>query len=536
MQGTGGELLVTALQRLGIDTLFTLSGGHLFPIYDGCVKHGMRIVDTRHEQTAVFAAEGMAKLTRRPGAVALTAGPGVTNAVSGVATARANGSPVIVIGGRAPAFRWGQGSLQEFDHVPLMAPITKRAITVTETDRIPDEVDAALATAVTPHRGPTFLDVGVEVLAGFAEAETKPSAPAVRTRADRPDLERVARLIDGARTPVLVAGTDVYFEEAWEEMQHFVEKARLPVFASGMGRGTLPADHPLAFSRARARALDGADVVVVAGTPLDFRLRFGDFGGAAVVHLVDAADSRAAHVELAGSAAGDLRYTFGALADLVSDDADRGTWIDDLREEETARRAADRADLDSDAEPIHPARVYGELDEILGEDAVVIGDGGDFVSFGGRYVTSTRPGRWMDTGPFGCLGNGLGYAIAARLVYPDAPIVLLMGDGAFGFSGMDFDTLVRHGLAVVAVVGNNGIWGLEKHPMRALYGYDVAADLQAECRYDLVVEALGGHGEFVSAPGEIRPAIERALEVGIPALVNVVVDPAVMYPRSSMLV
>ncbi|MFQ5968402.1 MAG: acetolactate synthase [Acidimicrobiia bacterium] len=536
VEGSGGKLLVAALQRHGVDTIFTLSGGHLFPIYDACVAAGVRLVDTRHEQTAVFAAEGIAKLTRRPGVAVVTAGPGVTNAASAVASAQAAGSPLVVVGGRAPAFRWGQGSLQELDHVPVMAPITKRAETVTATGKIPMQVDTAVVAACTPHRGPVFLDAGIDALAAVASAQLGSPPEVEMLQADEGDLARVANLIDDARTPVLLAGTDVYFDEAWEPMRLLAEKTQMPVFTSGSARGTMPAGHPLAYARARGLALSHADLVVVAGTPLDFRLRFGDFGPSSVVHLADAPEQLATHVDLAGSAAGSLARMFDALTELVDSSNSLDEWHYHLRQEEDSRRATDRAELTSAAMPIHPARIYGELEQILDDDAVIMGDGGDFVSFAGRYVKSSQPGRWLDTGPFGCLGSGPGYAIAARLVHPTAQVMLLMGDGAFGFSGLDFDTMVRHQLPVLAVVGNNGIWGLEKHPMRALYGHDVAADLQPECRYDLVVEALGGHGEFVTEPSGIRPAIERALGSNKPALVNVVTDPEVAYPRSTMLV
>src|SRR5207245_2343141 len=244
---------------------------------------------------------------------------------------------------------------------------------------------------------------------------------------------------------------------------------------------------------------------------------------------------RASHVSPAASPAGDLASILDALAAWSGRRADHETWISTLRAEEASARDAERAELDADADPIHPARVYGELRKRLDRDAVVIGDGGDFVSYAGRLVDSYQPGCWMDPGPYGCLGTGVGYAMAARVAHPDRQVVLMLGDGAIGFNGMDFDSLVRHGLPVVAIVGNNGIWGLEKHPMQAIYGYDVAADLQPGCRYDEVVKALGGAGETVTRPVDLGPALDRAFAAGVPYLVNVITDPAVAYPRSSNL-
>lgn len=536
VQGHGGLLVAEVMKRWGAKYLFTLSGGHIFPIYDGCVKlGGIDIVDTRHEQTAAFAAEGYAKLTRKPGFVALTAGPGVTNGMSALTTAHFNGSPLVVLGGRAPQGRWGQGSLQEFDHVPMARPVTKAAATATSTAEIPKVLSFCVAEAATPHRGPAFVDFPLDVL--FAPGEADIPDDTVTEAASRPqagDPASIARLLEEAERPVIVAGSDVYWEGAWQSLRNLIEKARVPSFSNGMGRGCVPADHPLSFSRARSAALKQADVVVVAGTPLDFRLNFGRFDRAKVVHIVDHPDVLATHVELAASAAGPLGEIFDEIAAAVRP-PDRSEWIAVLDAEERAKREKDAAEMASDSVPIDARRIYGELLKRLERNAIVICDGGDFVSFAGRYIDVFEPGCWMDPGPYGCLGTGPGYALAAKLLYPDRQVVIVFGDGAFGFSGLDFDTFVRFGVPVVGIVGNNGIWGLEKHPMRALYGYDVAADLQAGCRYDLVVEALGGHGEYVTEPSEIGPAIERAFEAGKPALVNVVTDPNQVYPRSSNL-
>ncbi|HZU72889.1 MAG TPA: acetolactate synthase [Acidimicrobiales bacterium] len=534
VSGHGGELVMAPLAAMGVSEIFTLSGGHVFSVYDACVKAGIRIVDVRHEQTASFAAEGMAKLTRRVGVAVLTAGPGVTNGVSAITTAHLNGSPVVVLGGRAAQSRWGSGSLQELDHVPIVASITKLARTATSAAELAPLVAEAATTAATPHRGPVFVDLPIDVVFGRAEATVSvPGSPAVPA-ADPDEVERAAALLAGAERPALVAGSDVWWNGAWEQLRAVAEALQVPVFLNGMGRGCLPADHPLVLSRTRS-ALKRADVVAVVGTPLDFRLSFGRFGEAQVVHIVDSPGQQAAHVRLAAAPAGDLRRTLEDIAATGAARRDHRSWIEGLRDEEAAARQAERPQLESDADPIHPARIYGELAGRLDRDAVVIGDGGDFVSFAGRLVDSYEPGCWMDPGPYGCLGTGLGYAIAARVAHPDRQVVAMLGDGAFGFSAMDVDTLVRHQLPVVMVVGNNGIWALEKHPMRNMYGYDVAADLQAGCRYDRVVEALGGAGETVTDPSQVGPALDRAFAAGVPYLVNVVTDPEVVYPRSSNL-
>ncbi|MEU5881945.1 acetolactate synthase [Spirillospora sp. NPDC047279] len=539
----GGDAALAVVRRYGVETMFTLSGGHVFPLYDAAVKTDphLRILDVRHEQTAVFAAEGTARLTRGPGLAVLTAGPGVTNGVSGIATAHFNGSPVVVLGGRAPHGRWGSGALQELDHPPLVAPITKLAATANGPGTLVADVERAFTTALTPHRGPVFLDVHMDHLFGPAAGPVPdvPPPPVERPEPEPGALAAIAGLLRGSRHPVLVLGSDVWTDGAEDAARAFAEEARLPVVTNGQGRGILPAGHDLLVTRARSKAFREADLVIVAGTPLDFRLGYGSFAGgtAQVVHLADAPAQLAGHVPTAGAASGDLTRVFTGLAAACSkagvSPSAHEAWAGDLRDTARAAIAGDAGLLAADRDPIHPLRVYGELAKVLDDDAVVIGDGGDFVSYAGKYVEPARPGGWLDPGPYGCLGTGLGYAIAARVARPSSQVVLMLGDGAAGFSLMDADTLVRHNLPVVMIVGNNGAWGLEKHPMRGLYGYDVAAELQPECRYDEVVRALGGVGELVTRPEEIGPALRRAFGSGAPYLVNIATDPEIAYPRST---
>jgi acetolactate synthase-1/2/3 large subunit len=534
-EGHGGDLALAALKGFGVTEMFTLSGAHVFPLYDAAQRAGVRLVDVRHEQSAVFAAEAVAKLQRRAALAVLTAGPGVTNGISGLTSAYFNGAPVVVMGGRAPQFRWGSGSLQEMDHLPLVRAVTKHAETIFATEDIPAKVHAAVSAALTGHRGPVFLDLPLDVI--FSQAEvTLPGAPDVPViEPDPADVAKAAALLAAAQKPVIIAGSDVYAGNAVAALREAAEALRVPVFTNGMGRGALPPEHPLAFAKARRVALSGADVVCVVGTPLDFRLGFGDFGDAQVVHIVDAPSQRAAHLSTAVSPAGDLRLILSTLADYAGTRADHEDWVAMLGGAEEAAKAKEVDALEADTDPIKPSRVYGELRKVLDRDAVTIGDGGDFVSYAGKYLEPSQPGTWLDPGPYGCLGTGMGYAMGARLTYPDRQICVLMGDGATGFSLMDVESLVRQNLPVVIVVGNNGIWGLEKHPMRMMYGYDVAADLQPGLRYDDVVRALGGAGETVEKAADLGPALHRAFDAGVPYLVNVLTDPEDAYPRSSNL-
>ncbi len=544
LEGHSGQLAVAVARAHGVETMFTLSGAHVFPMYDGAVKADppMRLLDVRHEQTAAFAAEATGKLTRVPGLAVLTAGPGVTNGVSAIAQAQFAGSPMVVVGGRAPANRWGSGSLQELDQPPIVASVSKLAKTLHTAGDVLDGMHEAFTAAGSSHRGPVFVDVPMDEFFNIAKGEL-PGVSSLRgADPDTDAIDRIAGLLAGASRPVLILGTDVWADRADEAALRFVEAVGVPVITNGMGRGVIPGGHPLLSTKARSQALGGADLVVVVGTPLDFRLGYGIFGGkeegstpAQVVHIADSPGQVSGHATLADSVSGDLTSVFDGLQAALERGSkpDWSAWVGQLQDTVKSATARDLELLGAEADPIHPARIYGELVPRLAEDAVVIGDGGDFVSFAGKFVEPKRPGGWLDPGPYGCLGAGLGSAIAARLARPSAQVVLLLGDGAAGFSLMDVDTLVRHNLPVVMVMGNNSAWGLEKGPMQMLYGYDVVADLAERTAYHEVVKALGGAGEMVTDPKQIGPALDRAFASGVPYLVNIITDVEAAYPRNT---
>lgn len=550
ISGHSGELAVHVARAHGVETMFTLSGAHVFPMYDGAVKTQaegqgppMRLLDVRHEQTAAFAAEATGKLTRVPGLAVLTAGPGVTNGISAIAQAQFAGSPMVVVGGRAPQNRWGSGSLQELDQPPIIAPVAKAARTLMTAAEVAGGMDEAFTLARSSHRGPVFVDVPMDEFFNSSTGSTG-SGEGTRIEPDPDAVEKVARLLAAARRPVLILGTDVWADHAEVAALRLVEDLGIPTLTNGMGRGVIPGGHRSLVTKARGAALSGADLVVVVGTPLDFRLGYGSFGGpdknpqgefAKVVHIADSPGQVSGHAELAGSVAGDLTTILEGLQAAIErgDKPDWHDWSDQLADQVKVAAARDAELLTAEADPIHPARIYGELVPRLADDSVVIGDGGDFVSFAGKYVEPQRPGGWLDPGPYGCLGAGLGAAIAARIARPSAQVTLLLGDGAAGFSLMDVDTLVRHDLPVVMVMGNNSAWGLEKGPMQMLYGYDVIADLGQRTPYDDVVKALGGAGETVTDPKQIGPALDRAYASGVPYLVNVITDVEAAYPRNT---
>ncbi len=534
-----GGLMALAMKRAGVSHLFTLNGAHIWSVLHGAAEQGIRVIDTRHEQSAAFAAEGWAKVTRECGVAAVTAGPGVTNSTSALAQAQANDTPLFVIGGRAPEARWGMGSLQEMDHVALVKVITKHALTLASAEEAYRTTAESMRTALSRRTGPVFMDVPLDTFFGAADLPeaTEHLTPDLGPPPDPDLIDQAARLIRQAQRPAVIARGSIWWAYAEHELVRLVEAAQLPLAVNGMARGTLPRGHPLLVSRARSAALGEADLILVIGAPLDFRLNWGQspvFAEEAKLIFIDVDDRRKHRTPDVGIY-GDLKAALAALGTAVQGAPDRLAWLDQLREADASARMRDEELTRSDSSPVHPARLVAEVDRFSDPDAILVGDGGDFVSFAGRLIERPKPGLWVDPGPFGCLGSGAGYAMAAKLARPDKQVILLAGDGAFGFSAMEFDTMVRHDIPVVCVVGNNGIWALEKHPMQSWLGVSVATDLGQATRYDKVVEALGGYGEMVARPEEIRPALERAFKSGVPACVNVICDPSVEYPRSSVL-
>ena len=539
----GGWLVAKILKREGVEVVFTLSGGHIAAIYDGCLREGIRVVDTRHEQAAVHAAEGWTKSTRTPGVALLTAGPGVTDGVTGVANAYLAGSPILVIGGAAPLGFWDRGALQEMNQIDLLRPITKWARTVHETSRLAEYTAMAFRQMLGSKPGPAFLEIPMDVLNNFVDTDAffDPGEPASYRPMGRayPDPELVhkaAALLDKAQRPVIMAGTAVWWCDAAEALRELAERIQAPVFLNGAGRGCLPPTHPLFFTSARRKALEGADTILAIGTRMDFRLNHGQpplIPAAANVIWFDlASEDIGANRGVAAGLAGDVGVSMQQVAETTRQ-LNQEEWLAYIRTEERRGLERDSASMNSDAVPIHPMRFCREIRDFIDEDTTVVGDGGDIVSYGGRVINVSKPGYWLDAGPMGCLGTGTGFAMAAQIARPGQKVLILHGDGAFGLNGMEFESMVRQKLPVVSIIGNDGAWGQIKHPQRALIGHATAAELTPGTRYDKMVEALGGYGELVERPGDIRPALERAFASGLPACINVLIDPEKPYSRST---
>jgi len=539
----GGWLVAKMLKREGVEVVFTLSGGHIAGIYDGCLREGIRVVDTRHEQAAVHAAEGWAKTTRKPGVALLTAGPGVTDGVTGVANAYLAGSPVLVIGGAAPLGFWDRGALQEMGQIDLMRPITKWARTVHETSRLGEYVAMAFRQMLSGKPGPTFLEMPMDILNNFADTDElfDVGEPANyraggRTAPDPDAVVRAATLLAQARRPVIMAGTAVWWCDAAEPLRQLAERLQAPVYLNGAGRGCLPSTHPLFFTSSRRKALEGADTILAIGTRMDFRLNHGQpplIPAEATLLWFDLAAedigvNRGAAVGLVGDVGLSMRQVTEAATPIANQE-----WLQYIRNEEKRGIERDAAALNSEAMPMHPMRFCREIRDFIDDDTTVIGDGGDIVSYGGKVINVAKPGYWLDAGPMGCLGTGTGFAIAAQLARPGKKVLILSGDGAFGLNGMEFESMARQKLPIVAIIGNDGAWGQIKHPQRAMIGHATAAELSPGIRYDKMVEALGGYGELVERPEDIRPALARAFASGLPACINVLIDPEKPYGRST---
>jgi len=532
----GGKLAARALRQAGVEVLFTLPGGHIMPLYDGCLDEGIRIVDVRHEQAAVHAADAWARCNPgQIGVAAITAGPGVTDGVTGIANAWRANSPILVFGGQGPFGQLRKGSLQEMDHLGVVRPITKYCDGVYQTHRIPEFIELAIRHAVSGIPGPAYLEIPMDTWMNQVEWKDAP-IPRIRTQAPRlsPDREELRQAIDllaRSERPLLMAGTSAKWSGASEVMNRFIAETHIPTYTNGMGRGTVPPDSPEFLNRSRREALEKIDCILLAGTLLDFRMRFGQSipADAKIIQLeMDATligQNRGTDVPLVGN----LACSFELLLEEMKNQGRRldfSSWRNQLREIEDRLEAKVQANLNSDDSPLDPQRMCREVRDWLDtlDDPIVIGDGGDIVATAAKIIPVKSEGAWMDPGPLGTLGVGMPFGLAAQLAHPNRRVVIIYGDGSFGLNGFEYDTAVRFGLPVIGIVGNDGAWGQMMRPQGAMMGWDrLDGTLLNRSRYDKVVEALGGHGELVERPEDLRPALERAAASGKPALVNVMI-------------
>ncbi len=532
---SGGQLVARMLKKENVSHIFSLSGLHIAPIYAGCVDEGIKVVDTRHEQAAAHAADAWARLTRGLGVAVVTAGPGVTDALTGVANAYSASSPMLLIGGGAPMFNAGRGSLQEMEQVDLFTRITKYADRIPSPDRIPIFMAKAARIALSGKPGPVFLEIPWDVLSNSVDEDENPLQSMYRTTArtagDPEFVQKAIDMLQRAEKVAVIAGSSVWWDDAAAELSKFAELAGVPVFLNGSGRGALPWDHPHFFQHTRKEALSEADVVLVLGTPFDFRLNYGaapTFGSDIKIIQVDSdpaeiARNRAIDIGIVGDTKLVLKQLIAGMSKRNGD-----AFLKELRGREDRRREKQSVYELSDQKPIHHYRLAKAIDTVAhaSGDPMFIGDGGNYVAIAAKVLRLHGPGRWLDPGPLGCLGVGAPFAIASKILHPNRTVFVIQGDGSFGFNGMDFETAVRFKLPMVCVVGNDAAWGQIRIPQIQFHGEDKSpATLLAPTRYDKIVEGMGGHGEYVTEPDQIIPALERAVASGLPSCVNVMIDP-----------
>jgi acetolactate synthase-1/2/3 large subunit len=542
---SGGHLVAKALKNEGVDTIFTLCGGHIIDIYDGCIDEGIRIIDVRHEQTAAHAADGYARQTGRLGCVVTTAGPGCTNAVTGVATAFRSESPILHIGGQSSLTQHKMGSLQDLPHVDIMKPITKFASGVFSTERIADMISMAARECFSGAYGPSYLEIPRDIL--DAEVQTarvvvpKPGSyrSSVKSIGDPADIEKLADILVKAERPAVLLGQQVWSSRGHEDAINFVRALDIPAYMNGASRGMLPQSDPHHFDRTRSDAFKNADVILIVGTPFDFRMGYGKrISKEATLVQVDQSyatvgKNRDISLGLAGDPGAILAAVSQAATGRIDDGArqQRQKWMVELREIEATKLDKLMPIFTTDQNPIHPYRLAYEINEFLSEDTIYIGDGGDIVTISAQAVRPRNPGQWMDPGALGSLGVGTGFSMAAKLAHPNKEVVCLYGDGAFGMTAFDMETAQRFGAPYLAVIGNNSAMNQIRYGQLSKYGEergDVGNKL-GDVPFSKFGDMIGGYGEEVTEAGQIQPAMQRAREAiaktGKCAVVNVWVDP-----------
>jgi acetolactate synthase-1/2/3 large subunit len=541
---SGGHLVAKALKAEGVDTIFTLCGGHIIDIYDGCIDEGIRIVDVRHEQTAAHAADGYARQTGRLGCVVTTAGPGCTNAITGIATAFRSESPVLHIGGQSALVQWKMGGLQDLPHVDIMRPITKFASTVMSTERVADMVSMAARECFAGAYGPSYLEIPRDVLdreIDVAKAVLpKPGhyRASVKSIGDPRDIEQLADILVDSERPAILFGQQVWAARGHNEAIALLRGLDIPGYFNGGSRGTLPPGDPHHFDRTRSLAFGKADVIVIIGTPFDFRMGYGKRINVPTLVQVDmdyrtVGKNRDVTLGIVGDPGAVCAAVLQAASGRLKNDKrqSRRQWMKQLDEAEAVALEKVMPMFKSEQTPIHPYRVAYEINEFLTDDTVYIGDGGDVVTISAQAVRPRGPGNWMDPGALGSLGVGTGFAMAAKLAHPHKEVLCYYGDGAFGMTAFDMETADRFGAPYIAVIGNNSAMNQIRYGQITKYGPERGnvGNKLGDMQFSVFPQMWGGWGVEVHEASKIAPALAKAREqvakTGKSAVINIWVDP-----------
>ncbi len=525
----GNSLVVKSLKDEGVDTVFYITGGPMVDVASKCIEIGFNSVDVRHEQGASMAAHAYSRVLGKPGVCFAASGPGVTNLITGVGNAYLDAVPVVALGGASAISQDGMGAFQEMDQVGMFKPITKMSERVKDARRIPEIINKAFRVATSGQPGPVYVDLPGDVLYRVVEEEevTFPKRPhqVPRVGGDPALVKEAVALLKAAERPLVITGTGIIWSGAMQELQEFVETTGIPFYTTPQGRGVIPEDHALSFLGARNRAWKEADVVLVVGTRFNFILGFGQaprFAEDVKMIQVDIADeeigrNRAVDVGIVGDAKVVLRQLIDEASDSFQG-RDELAWIDTLRGYDQRSQEKMSAIMQADTSPMHPLRLCKEVRDFMDRDAIIVVDGHEILNFARQSVPTNAPGHRVNAGPNGCMGVAVPFGLGAKVAKPDTQVIVLSGDGSFGMNGMEIDTMVRKNIPAIIVISNNGGWA-GAGVMNA--GRDLGFS-----RYDEMAKVFGAHGEFVERPEDIRPALERAVASGKPAVVNVVTDPS----------
>ncbi len=551
----GGKLVAETLIERGVEYIFSLSGGHITPIYQYLEGSAVTIFDTRHEQAAVFMAEAWARMTRKPAVAMVTAGPGFTNALSGIANARLSNAPLILIAGCVGLESTEKLDLQDMTQLPVIAPMVKKAWVCPLAERIPEFIDLAFRTAAAGRPGPVYLELPCDVLNAAVDPEkVKRMRSHVDSRPMDPDgAKKILEMLRKAKSPVIIAGSGVWYADAGEALREFAERTGVPVFTGNSGRGTLSDTHPLCFESSLAirpgaafSALATADLILFLGSRISLFYLFGDIfrKDAKLIQADIEAEEIGRNRSVDLGIVGDVRALLTELNRLVEEQRNGEAfrtgfqgWLETLRKADADGKAGTQPLWTSDAAPIHPLRLAREIDTFMDREGdIVVADGGDTQVWMGMTRTVRAGGRYLDSGLYGCLAVGIPFANAAKLRHPESRVLLVIGDGSVGFNFMEFHTAIRKGLPIVVVVANDESWGMIAHSQTLRMGHCIAdGTCLGRVEYQRLVEDLGGFGIAVERPEEIRPALQAAFASGKTACINVAVDPSVISPGSVML-
>lgn len=540
----GGHLVAKYLKEVeGVNTVFSLSGGHIDRIYDGFLEYGVRLVDVRHEQAAAMMAHAWSIYNGTPGVCLVTAGPGFTNALTGIVNAYQENAPIVVISGMAPIRDRGMGALQDIQQAEMIKATVKWYDVCLCQKRIPEYLSRAFRQAVSGRPGPVFLELPPDILNVKVNEEelpkTEPGTKIYKSVADPSNYAEAARLINEAERPIIIGGSGVDASRCDEQLREFVSTTGIPHCLVNTGRGAVPDSDPLSLwdggLMAIITALSQADLVVALGVRFNWLLMFGQIFPQAKVVRIDIDPNEIDRNRLSDvGLVGDLGLTLGELNKIV-DKKDHSAWRQALKDAYTPMIQGELDIKAAAAHPIHPARMVAQVREVIGDDAIYIVDGGDTSYYGMTGLKANERSAVLGAagGQFGCLGTGIPFAIAAKAARPDKTVVVISGDGSFGLNAMEFCTATRHNLPFICIVNNDQAWGMIKHGQELSYGPDRVTGSELGCiNYEKVAEALGGYGEFVEKDEDIIPAVKRALDSGKPACINVMTDPTAVSPAT----